>query len=409
MKVLFLSHYFPPEVNAPAIRTFEHCREWAAAGHEVHVITCVPSHPRGIPFPGYRTARYQREELEGIQVHRIWTYLAANQGVVKRTLNYASFLPSAAWRALRLGPFEVIIATSPQFFTAVTGYCVSRLKAAPWIFELRDLWPDSIAAVGAMKSSRLLRMIEKFELHMYRHAQAVVCLTHAFVENLKQRGITSKKLYYVPNGVEVGYWRKGNGAKVREKYGMTDEECLVSYIGTIGMAHGIHTILDCADSLKAVHPDVRFLVVGDGAELDGIREQVKSRRLSNVLLPGLIPHEAVKDYLAATDISLVLLRRSEVFLTVLPSKMFESMAAGKPIILGVEGEARRVLEQSGGGLAVPPENSQALAQAILTLVRDREFRENLGKSGSLFVASEFNRKALAAKYLSLLESICRGS
>src|SRR5215208_6589146 len=189
MRILFLSHYFPPEVNAPATRTFDHCREWAAAGHDVHVITCVPSHPAGVAFKGYRPGWYEREQREGITVHRVWTRLAPNAGIVLRTLNFLSFVPTAVWRALRLGPFDIIIGTSPQFFCAVATWIAAALKRTPWIFELRDLWPESIAAVGAARSYMPLRLLEWLELRMYRHARAVVCVSRSFIRNLVTRGI----------------------------------------------------------------------------------------------------------------------------------------------------------------------------------------------------------------------------
>jgi len=192
MKILFLSHYFPPEVNAPANRTYEHCREWVKNGHEVHVITCVPSHPLGVPFSGYRTRWYQREMRDGIVVHRVWTSLAANQGVFKRTLNFVSFVPTAVWRAIRLGRFDIIIGTSPQFFCAVATCLTAMLKRTPWIFELRDLWPDSITAVGAARAYMPMRILERIELFMYRHARAVVSVSRSFIENLAGRGIDAE-------------------------------------------------------------------------------------------------------------------------------------------------------------------------------------------------------------------------
>src|SRR5919108_1509430 len=206
MRILFFSHYFPPEVNAPANRTHEHCREWVAAGHEVHVITCVPSHPVGVPFPGYRTGWYQREERDGIVVHRVWTALAPNKDVARRTLNYLSFVPTAVWRALRLGRFDILIGTSPQFFCAIATWMAALLRRTPWIFELRDLWPESIHAVGALRRSLALRMLEHIELNLYAHANAVVCVTQSFISNLERRGVDAQKLRYVPNGIAPEFW-----------------------------------------------------------------------------------------------------------------------------------------------------------------------------------------------------------
>jgi glycosyltransferase involved in cell wall biosynthesis len=405
MRILFFSHYFPPEVNAPATRTFEHCRLWAKAGHDVHVVTCVPSHPRGVPFDGHRRTWYRRDSMEGITVHRVWTYLAPNRGFLRRTLNYLSFVPSAVFRALRLGRFDVIIATSPQFFCAVAGGVAGALSRTPWIFELRDLWPESIAAVGALPVSHALRAVERLELRLYRHARAIVCLTHAFMNNLARRGIDPTKLHFLPNGTDEGFWSEGRRTVGRSRLCVTDDQLVVSYIGTVGMAHSIGTILDAARLMRDTHPAVRFVVVGDGAELDAIQRRAQDSGLVNVQFTGLVDRQTARDCMAASDIALVLLRRSPLFETVLPSKMFEAMAAGKPVVLGVQGEARHVLEASGGGIAVAPEDATALADAIGKLARSPDRRTALGLTGRAYVAREFNRTALAARYLQLLEQL----
>ena len=405
MKILFLSHYFPPEVNAPAVRTFEHCREWARAGHEVHVITCVPSHPLGVPFAGYRSTWYRREAVDGVLVHRVLTFLAPNAGVFRRTLNFLSFIPSAVWRGLRLGRVDVVVATSPQFFCAMAGCLLAVLRRTPWVFEVRDLWPHSIRSVGAVSSSLALGLLEKLELAMYRRAARVVCVARPFIDDLGRRGVDRSKLVYLPNGVQPDAWCEGNRESTRAELGLGHDDVLVSYIGTIGMAHGLGTVLDAARLLRERHPTVRLLVVGDGAELPAIRDRVRAESLDNLTLTGLVSRERVKDYLAATDISLVVLKRSPMFELVLPSKIFEAMAAARPVVLGVGGEARRVLEQSGGGVAVSPGDAAALADAVGRLAGDRVERERMGAAGRSFVTREFSRVAWAERYLTMLEAL----
>jgi glycosyltransferase involved in cell wall biosynthesis len=403
MKIIFLSHYFPPEVNAPANRTYEHCREWVKSGHEVHVITCVPSHPLGVPFDGYKSGWYRREERDGIIVHRVWTCLAANRGVLKRTLNFVSFVPTAVWRAIRLGPCDIIIGTSPQFFCAMASCLAAMLKRTPWIFELRDLWPESIAAVGAARRYMPMRVLEQIELFMYRHARAVVSVSRSFIENLAGRGIERSKIAFVPNGVDTSFWTAGSRARGRAALGLDDRPVVVSYVGTVGMAHDVGTILYAAALLKRERPEIRFLIVGDGAELQRLRDQAEAEGLDRVTFTGLVSREQIPDILAASDISLVTLRRSDVFKAVLPSKMFEAMAAARPIVLAVDGEARETLERSGGGLAVAPGDAHALANAVQRLVDDADLRRAMGAAGSRFVDQEFGRRAWAARYLDLLE------
>lgn len=403
MRLLFLSHYFPPEVNAPANRVLEVCREWVRLGHEVHVVTCFPSHPQGVLYDGWAMSLHGRETVEGIHVHRVPTILGANRGYGRRIVNYLSFVPGAVWRALRLGRFDGIVATSPQFFCAVAGGLAGLLKRTPWVFELRDLWPDSIVAVGAARPSLAIRMLETLELALYRHARGVVCVTPAFVENLVSRGIDRGKLAFVPNGVDAAFWAApADGPGWRARRGFMPSDVLVSFVGTIGMAHGVGTVLDAAARLAGPLPGVRFLLVGEGAERASLEAQAERRGLGNVAFTGLVPRAEVRDVMAATDVSLVLLRDLPVFRTVLPTKMFEAMAAGRPVVLGVDGEARRVLEASGGGVFVPPESVDALVEAVTSLVASPERRHALGERGRSFVLREYDRGVWARRYAEVL-------
>ena len=406
MRILFLTHYFPPEVNAPATRTHEHCREWVRAGHEVHVVTCIPSHPAGKPFAGYRQRWYQHETVDGIHVHRVWTYLAANRGVLRRTVNYLSFVPSAFQRACRLGRFDVVIGTSPQFFCALAAWAAARVRGTPWIFELRDLWPESIAAVGAMRRSIALRTMERLELRLYRDAAAVACVSRAFMRNLASRGIDGAKLSYVPNGIVPEFWRSGSRQEARRELGLTDGEVLVSYVGTVGLAHGLGSVIEAASDLRRRTPRVRFLIAGAGAQLDAVRAMAAERGLDNVRFTGLVGRERVPSLLAASDVMLVTLTAAEVFKTVLPSKMFEAMAAERAVVLAVDGEARELLERSGGGLACTPGDASALADAIVRLAEASTLRASMGAAGRAFVEREFNRRAWAARYMALLNDVC---
>jgi glycosyltransferase involved in cell wall biosynthesis len=406
MRILFLTHYFTPEVNAPASRTHEHCREWVAAGHEVHVVTCIPSHPAGRPFQGYRRRWYQHETIDGIHVHRVWTYLAANRGFVRRTINYLSFAVSGAWRAWRLGQFDVVVGTSPQFFCVVGTWLVASLRGLPWVFELRDMWPESLAAVGAVKHrSLLIRVLERLELRLYRDAAAVACLTRSFARSLARRGIDGAKLHFVPNGIIPEFWSSGDRERTRHELGVASHEVLLSYVGTTGMAHGLGTALEAMSSLQVRAPELRLLIVGDGAELAALRAAAEARRLSNVTFTGLVPRAAIPSLLAASDIMLVTLRPSDVFKTVLPSKMFEAMAAARPIVLGVEGEALDALRDAGAGIAIPPGDATALVDAVCRLARDPALRTAMGESGQAYVRREFSRRVWAGRYLALLEAV----
>ena len=405
MRILFLSHYFPPEVNAPANRTYEHCRRWAAAGHEVHVVTCVPSHPRGVPFVGYRRGWYEREIVDGVHVHRVWTYLAPNCGVVRRTLNYLSFVPGAVWRALRLGRFDVIVATSPQFFCAVAGWVAGFLKRTPWIFELRDLWPDFLHAVGALRTGPLLRFWQRFELHLYRSASAIVCVSRPYMEKLVQRGIAAEKLRFVPNGVDVDEWMLLDREAARAALRIGAGDLVVSYVGTVGLAHGLGLLLDAASRVRSQYPRVRFLVVGDGAEREALEQHAVASGLDNVRFLGLVPHSRARQIITASDVAVVLLRGFPVFKTAVPSKMFEAMAAAVPILLGVDGEARRILEAAGAGFFCPPGDLDGFVVGLEKLMADEDLRWRMGRAGRSFVAREFSRDVCAREFLTALEEL----
>jgi glycosyltransferase involved in cell wall biosynthesis len=376
-----------------------------AAGHDVHVVTGIPSHPFGVPFPGFRRRWYQHDQVDGIHVHRVWTYLAPNRGVLRRTLNYLSFVPTAAFRALRLGHFDVAIGTSPQFFCAVATWTYTRLRRVPWVFELRDLWPESIAAVGAMRPSLTLRLLERVELRLYRDAAAIVCVTESFVRSLSERGIDGSKLHFVPNGIVPAFWQDAQRAEERKALALEETDVLASYVGTVGMAHGLSTVLAAAVQLQTVAPAVKLLIVGDGAELDTLRTVAAHDGLSNVRFTGLVPRDKVPGILAATDIALVTLRPCDLFKTVLPSKMFEAMAARCAIVLGVDGEARATLERSGAGVAVTPGNVEVLTRTIADLAGDPDGRARMGRAGGDFVDREFSRKTWAAAYIGVLTGL----
>jgi len=407
MRILFLSHYFPPEVNAPAVRTFEHCREWARCGHEVRVVTCVPNHPQGKVYDGYRRRlAMQHETMEGICVHRIWTYIAANRGFLKRTLGYVSYMMSASLAVLRLPRPDVIVATSPQFFCACAGFLTSKLLRRPWVFELRDIWPASITAVGAIRTCVLIRLLEKVELHLYRDAAAVVAQTESFRDNLVSRGIPGGKIHVVTNGVNPDEWHGERAAEARRRLGL-DSRFLVTYVGTHGMAHNLETLLRAADRLRN-RPDIHFVTVGDGAERDRLLRMRDEMGLDNTTMVGQVARDQAQAYLEASDACVVILRRTELFRTVIPSKIFEAMAVRKPILLAVDGQARRVVESADAGIFVEPENPDELAEAVLKLKNAPELCERLGENGRRTVEREYTRPVLAVRMLSAIRAAAPG-
>ena len=317
-------------------------------------MTCIPSHPFGKPFPGFRRSWYVHEQIDGIHVHRVWTYLAPNRGVLRRTLNYLSFIPTAAFRAWRLGRFDVAIGTSPQFFCAVATWHFATARRVPWVFELRDLWPESIPAVGAMKPSAALRVLERLEMRMYPICRRRRLRDQGLHREPARRGIDCEKMHFVPNGIVPAFWRSGSREGGRRRLDVPDGSIVASFVGTIGMAHGLATVLEAAARLRTEAPDVQVVIVGDGAELDSFARLSRSGNSRNVRFTGLVGREEIPSILAASDIALVTLKPSDVFKTVLPSKMFEAMAARLPIVLAVEGEAKETLIRAEAGIPVTP-------------------------------------------------------
>ncbi|UCE03860.1 MAG: glycosyltransferase family 4 protein [Candidatus Latescibacterota bacterium] len=405
MRVLFISQYFPPEMGAPAARTYELARRWVAAGADVTVVTAIPNHPNGIVPAAYREKKLYEEEIEGIRVLRTWIYAAANRGFWRRSLNYTSFmLSSLAQGVRRAGPADVVVATSPQFLVGLSGWTASKLLNAPFVFEVRDLWPDSIAELGVMREGAVLRFLRRLEMMLYRHAARVVGVAHSTRRELVRRGIESEKVVIIPNGADGEVFRqleKYNG--IRENLSL-GRKFVVSYVGTHGMAHGLETVLECADRLRG-NDDIAFLFVGDGAEREGLIRRAGELRLDNVHFVGVQPRERIPDYLATSDVSLVPLRRKPLFQKVLPSKLFEIMGCSRPIILGVEGEARAAVEAAGAGLCVRPEDPRSMAEAILQLYRDPDLATALGRNGRSYVRRNFCRDQLADAYLHLLREV----
>lgn len=404
MRILFLSHYFPPEVNAPASRTFEHCRQWVRDGHQVTVITCAPNHPRGKVYNGYHNALKSREKNNGIDVIRVWTYVTANEGFIKRTLNYISYMVAAVL-VLPLSPkVDIVISTSPQFFNGLTGYFVSRLKQVPWVLEIRDLWPESIVAVGAIKNRPLIRVLEWLEVFAYRKADRIVSVTDAFQRHIEKKGISPDKIAVIKNGADLSLYKPITGKNPLAQSLGLEGKFVASYFGTHGMAHHLETILYAAQRLTD-YPDIVLLLAGDGAERKRLLALCQELNLANVVMLEQQPKDQMPWLWSLSSVSLILLKKSNLFTTVIPSKLFESMAMEKPIILGVEGESADILQAAKAGYCIEPENADELARCLLNLHADRVLCERLGQNGRTHVVKHFDRINLAKNFEQLLSKI----
>jgi glycosyltransferase involved in cell wall biosynthesis len=401
MKILFLSHYFPPEVNAPATRTYEHCRRWVELGHEVTVVSCVPHHPMGKAYPGYSNKWIQTEYKDGIKAIKVLTYITANEGFVKRTWNYVFFMIMAVLVAPFLPRADMVISTSPQFFNGLAGYFVSRIKRCPWVLEIRDLWPESILAVGAIKNPYIIGALEAIERFVYRKADHIVPVTYAFEKHILARGGRPDAITVIRNGVDLKFFESRSPDQDYARELGVEGKFVAAYVGTHGMAHGLDVLIEVAERLRQ-RPDIAILLAGDGAERSRLQQEVARRNLTNIKLLGQLPKADMPRLWSITNVSLVVLKKLDLFLTVIPSKLFESMAMRRPIILGVAGESAELLRESGSGFAIEPENVEQLVDSIVRLADSPELCQELGAKGRAHVETHFDRQVLADRFEQLL-------
>ncbi|MGA2376573.1 MAG: glycosyltransferase family 4 protein [Candidatus Sulfotelmatobacter sp.] len=413
MKILYVSQYFPPEMGAPAARAAELSRHWAAAGHDVSVLTGFPNHPTGVVPTEYRSKLRQlvaHEQIDGVNVVRTWLLPFPNRRAYERMLNYSSFCASAASTGLFLTRPDVVIATSPQLLVGLSGWWLARSKRVPFVFEVRDLWPESLAAVGMGEANSLLhRSLARIAGFLYRHADRIVVVTPAFEDYLvKHWRVPREKISVIENGVETQLFApepsSGKAAVLRKELA-SDGKFVVSYIGTMGMAHGLETIITTASQLRDTNPEIIFLMLGEGAEKERIAALARDRGLNNLRFVDQQPREKIPAYICASDVCLVLLKKTDLFKTVIPTKMLEFMSCARPVILGVDGQARAILEEARGGLVIEPENSDALADAIRYLATNREAARTLGKNGREYVVRKFSRQQTAERYIHVLEHL----
>jgi len=402
VNILFLTENFPPETNAAATRVYERACYWVKDGHQVTVLTSAPNFPEGRLFEGYKNRWRQTGDMDGITVVRVKTFIAPNRGVLLRSLDFLSFMVSAVWAGLWLPKPDVVSATSPQFFAAFAGWVLGAWRGVPFVFELGDLWPASIAAVGAMRPNIFLRLLEKLELHLYRRSEAVVALTKAFRDNLVERGIAPEKIAVIRNGVDT--WRYGLSKKdpgLAREWKLGDK-FVVGYVGTHGMAHALGNVLDAAEKLKD-RDDIRFLLAGAGAERQALMADASRRGLSNVAFMGPQPKDAMPRVWGLCDVALVHLRDNSVFAGVIPSKIFEAMASGLPVLLAApDGEASILIEDAGAGLHVAPQDPQQLAEAVIALHADPKSLRALAEK-SLAAAPRYSREVQARHMIAVLE------
>lgn len=402
MNILVFSSNFYPETAAAANRLYGHAKTWVEMGKKVTIITCAPNYPKGNLYPGYKNKFRSVEHINGIKVVRIKSYITANEGKTKRIISYISFGLHACLHGL-FEKADIILGTSPQPFNLLPARFVSFVKRKKFIIELRDIWPDSIVAVDAMKKSILLSILEKWIYRLYVKADLIITVTKSFKKHLIDSGIQEKKITVIKNGADFEQVQSIETKQdCLEKYNLPPNKFLAGYIGTLGMAHSIGTIIDAAQ-LMSNNDHIHFIIMGSGADSGYISDKIKKAKLQNIcFIPGGRRAEALA-VTKALDIVLVHLKKKKLFKTVIPSKIFEAMMLEKPILIGVDGESREIVESEANcGVFFSPENHFDLANKLKELSANKSLLQALGKNGLKCVENNYDRKVLAKKMLNTM-------
>lgn len=405
MRIVYLCQYFVPEPGAPAARLRDMARSWVQRGHSVTVVTGMPNHPTGVvqaPFIGRLIAR---ETMDGVTVLRNWLYATPNEGLVRKTLSHLSFMVSALVLGYaRLGSADVIIASSPSFFAVISAWIMSRMRKIPFVFEVRDLWPAVFVDLGVLTNPFVIRALESVEMFLYQRAALVVTVTEGFRKRLLARGLPPEKVVTITNGAAIESFTPGpRDNAVRTELGLAGK-FVVGYIGAHGISQGLELVLQAAQRLRD-DADIVFLLVGEGARKRALLELREKLRLNNVIMLPAQAHQRVREYYCASDVCVVPLRQLALFGTFIPSKMFEIMACAVPVIGAVEGEAREILERSGGARLITPEDDVALADAVRWFKLHPGESRLMGAAGRAFVTAHYDRQVLADRYAGALQAL----
>lgn len=406
MKIALISQLFWPETGAPSARGLEMARVWRDEGHQVKVVTAFPNHPTGVIPEEYRGEWFMIEDVEGLDVFRSFIYATPNEGFVKRVVSHLSFMTSSLVQTLpRIGDIDVIVATSPPFFPVISALGYSIGKQVPFIFEVRDLWPGIFEELDVITNPLILGALEQVELFLYRRAGRVVVVTKSFMDDISGRGISAEKIETITNGVDLDFFRPESRTEdIRREFGLGDR-FVAAYLGTHGIAHGLASHIEAAEMLGD-RDDIVFLFVGQGAEKEQLVELADQKELDNVVFADIQPKERMPSLYSAADACFVPLKDIPAFADFIPSKIFEILACETPIIGSVRGEAREILNESHAAVVTEPEDSRAIADAVVKMAdRSGDDRDEMGRRGREFVESNYSRRSLALDYLDLLEEL----
>ena len=407
LQTVVISHYFPPEIGAPQARLSEMARMWADAGDSVTVLTGMPNHPTGIIPPEYKGRATADEIVDGYRVRRTWLYATPNSGFAKKILGHLTFMVSSVVLGRKkLGRPDVIVVSSPTFFSIFSAWFLARVKRSAMIVEVRDLWPAIFVELGVLTNPVLIRLLERLELAAYHAADHVVVVSEGFRDDLIERGVPAEKVTTITNGADLDRFQVVEPDPAdRTWLGATEDDVLVLYIGAHGISHGLGTVAEACARLDGDRIHVAF--VGEGAAKPQLVDKVRELGVDHISLHDGVPSERVPALLAAADICLVPLRDVSLFSSFIPSKIFEYLAAGKAVVGSVEGEPANILREAGA-VVVRPEDVDALATAIADLAGDEDRRRSMGAEGRNAVAQRFDRRVLADRYRDVMSAVVKG-
>ena len=403
LRVTFLTHYFPPEVGPAQTRLHELAKRLIAAGKTVTVVTGFPNYPTGVIAAGYQGKMFMEDSFDGIRVLRTWVFAARRRGFLSRLLNYVSFPASSLLAIRKLGRTDVIYVQSPPLFTGLAALWFARLKRAPFIFNVSDVWPQSAIELGVLQNRFLIRLAEMLERHIYRRAAGITVATQGILEGLAARGVPRGKLFLLTNGVDTAAFQVDSpDRELAQRLGL-DGHKVFMYAGLHGLAQGLDVILEAAKLTR--NPEILFVLVGEGVEKAALVAKAEAEGLSNLRFLPVQPTSTLPALLNLAYATIIPLKRLEVFKSAVPSKMFDSMAAGRPIVAPVWGEAAALIETAGCGLVVEPEDAESVHKAVETLAADPALAQRLGEQGRRYVVEHFDRDDIAARLVKLLEDV----
>ncbi|GIV40802.1 MAG: glycosyltransferase WbuB [Vicingaceae bacterium] len=406
MKILVITQYFPPETGAPQNRLFELFDRLAKKGIHVDVITAMPNYPEGKIFEGYKGKFFLKEKLGSLNVYRSYIYATRSKSVVKRLLNYFSFVFTSILAASKTGKnYDFVFCESPPLFLGISAYIISRVKKAKLIFNVSDLWPESAEKLKIVTNPLLLKISYKLEAFLYKKSCLVTGQTQGIVENVKSR-FPEKQVYWLPNGSDLNFFDPDLPyANLRSEWQIPDIAFVVAYAGIMGHAQGLEVIIKAAKRLQS-RKDIYFVMLGTGPLLEDLKQMAADFQLHNVKFLPLIPKEKMPTFLANINAAVVPLKKLPLFEGAIPSKIFENLAMEKPVILGVEGEAKKLfVDQARAAIAFEPENDADLANVVEYLVDHPDICKKMGQNGRQYVLQHFNRDKIAMNFLNTLNKL----